>query len=174
MVMGSAGRTQCTRPRGCSLISRPAPLFQIEPVICGHLQRLLIDLTKPLRRPGHRQFNRRGPAGHGSNFGLISTPPGTPADKEGSGVHPASDRRRHLQHGRAGHPLVRDFGQFFGTGRILALCDPGGCNPVLGGAVAFAPYPTVVKSLIDRLSSPGAPGALAFRLVSASAGCPVQ
>jgi hypothetical protein len=65
-------------------------------------------------------------------------------------------------------------GQFFVTGRILALCDPGGCNPVLGRAVAFAPYPTVVKSLIDRLSSPGAPGALAFRLVSASAGCPVQ
>jgi hypothetical protein len=49
-----------------------------------------------------------------------------------------------------------------------------GCNPVLGRAVAFARYPTVVKSLIDRLSSPGAPGALAFRLVSASAGCPAQ
>src|SRR6516162_9998916 len=65
-------------------------------------------------------------------------------------------------------------GQCFETGRILALCDPGGFNPVLGGAVAFAPYPTVVKFLIDRLSSPGAPGALAFRLVSVSAGCPVQ
>jgi len=57
---------------------------------------------------------------------------------------------------------------------VLALCDPGGCNPVLGGAVAFCALPPVVKSLIDRLSSPGAPGALAFRLVSASAGCPAQ
>ena len=59
-------------------------------------------------------------------------------------------------------------------GGILALCDPGGCNPVLGGAVALAPYPTVVKFLIDRLSSLGSPGALAFRLVSVSAGCPAQ
>jgi hypothetical protein len=88
--------------------------------------------------------------------------------KDGSGEPPAAGRNGERDY--CGH-WNWSYGQCLVTGRILALCDPGGRNPVLGGAVAFAPYPTVVKSLIDRQSSPGA---LAFRLVSASAGCPVQ
>lgn len=104
--MGSAGRTRCTGPRRCSSISRPAPLFQIEPVICGHLQRLLINLTKSSRRPDHQQFTRRGRAGHGSNFGLISAPP-TASLQQTLGGHSVSEARSQLAL-IAGRPFPHD------------------------------------------------------------------
>ena len=68
-------------------------------------------------------------------------------------------------------------GQCFETGRILALCDPGGCNPVLGGAVAFAPYPRSEipyrpPILARRTRRTGFPACLGFcglpRTISAS------